>query len=168
MCLLSKMSNTLRVIIISIIVSLISVSLSKIGYINLVWIAVIVLMMTENESLAIPTALVGGIFYDVMMHNSIGVTSLCILVGVVAFLLFRAAVSGDNLVFRIISLLLLLVVAFAAEAGVSILTEGTTFSSFSDFIYWWKYVITHALLVGVFISILGGMRGVINSEEKLN
>ncbi|MFH1547282.1 MAG: hypothetical protein ABIC57_02240 [bacterium] len=161
------MSNFLKIMIISVIGALANVALTRVGYINLIWIFVVVLLMTENDVLAIPVAILGGFLFDVMIHNSVGTTSLAILIGVLVFLLARAALSGDNIIFQIFSIVLLFIGAFSSEAVISILTEGTKYSSVADFLYWWKYVISHSVLVWLFTSALGGIRGVINSEKKI-
>jgi hypothetical protein len=161
------MNSILKLIGISILIAIVNVSISNIGYINLIWIMTIVFLLTENENFAIAYAVLGGGLYDIMMHNSIGETSLAVLIGVIVFLIFRALVSGDNYIFRAVSVVLLLVVTFSARVVISILIDGSVYSSIGDFMYWWKYVITHSILVGIFIGIFGGMRGIISSEKKI-
>ena len=161
------MNNILKLVGISIFKAIVNVSFTRIGYVNLIWILTIVFLLTENENFAVSYAVIGGIIYDILMHNNIGETSLAILVGVMVFLLFRALISGDNVVFRVISVVLILVVAFSVSGVLSIIIDGSTYSSLRDFMWWWKYAITHSLFVWVFIGILGGMRGIITSEKKI-
>lgn len=167
MCLLLKMSKALKIFGIALLISLLNVSFTRLGFINLVWILTAVFLLTENESFAISFAMVSGFMFDVFMHNSVGVTSLSILIGILGVLALRAIVSGDNIVFKSTSIVVLFIFAFSAKALIDILLEDTSYRSLIDFVYWWKYLISHALLVGIFTVLLGGMRGVISSEKKI-
>lgn len=157
----------LKLILLSILVAVLNVGISNIGYVNLVLIVTAVLLIKEDESLSIFFAVVGGFIFDVLMHNSIGETSFCILVGVIVFLLFKALVSSDSLVFKVLSVVILVTVVFASNAGISILIEDTRYSSFRDFVYWWKDVIIHSLIIGLFLVVSGGVSEVVSSEKKI-
>ncbi len=161
------MSNALKIFGIALLISLLNVSFTRIGFINLVWILTVVFLLTENESFAISFAMVAGFMFDVFMHNSVGITSLSILIGILGFLALRSIVSGDNIAFKSASIVVLLIFAFSAKALVDILLEDTSYRSLVDFVYWWRYLISHSLLVGIFTFLLGGMRGVISSKRRI-
>jgi hypothetical protein len=161
------MRNILKIILVSLSASLVGVGLSRIGYINVILILAFVFFLTDNQLFAVSFAMVGGFIFDLLMHDSVGMTSLAILLGFLLYLGIKSLFSGEGLVFDIVSGVFSLFLVFAVEAGIDIVLMGVEYSSIWDFMYWWKYLLSHTLLIGVAVVLLGGVRGAVHKGKKI-
>lgn len=161
------MKNVLKIFGLSILVSIIGVGISKISYINLIWVFTIAFFLTGNTRFAVSFSVVGGFMYDLFLHNNVGVTSLAILLGILIYLGIRSLFSGDGLIYQIMSVIFSVFFSFVIKASVEMLTESIRYESISDFFYWITDFIVHSIAVGVIIWILGGIRGAVNQNKKI-
>ena len=142
--------------------ALLSVGLSFIGDLNLVWIVVIVLMLSELEVMAVIFAVVSGFFMDVFLHANIGATSISILIGLAFYVLAKSVRIGGRVYEKVLLVIIVLTVSFVVDAVVRDLIGDGSLVTLSV-----EYLLPDVLWHGVGVAIgIGMIRYVEGGESR--
>lgn len=161
------MKRAIIILILSVSVSILSLAVSQIAYLNLVWIMAAALFITENDNFALPFCLISGFLFDILMHLSVGTTSICLLLGVIFYTGFKIIFSSDSFYYKFFSAILFLFVTFASKAIADVVIEGRTYSSVLDFFYWIRYFPFHLVILWLTVLLINWIGATFVGERKI-
>jgi len=118
------MRKILIIIAVSFVIALLNLGLTSVTSLSLIWLVVVGLLFVEWEDYAIVFALLSGLFFDIMKHGDVGITSLGILIGGVIYVLAKSLGLGRHVWQKIVAALLIFLVAFGADALLHLFLEG--------------------------------------------
>ena len=123
------MRKLFAVIIGSLVLALLSVGVSYVGYIELVWVFAVGLFISGHEEEGLGVAVLSGFLFDVMMHGNVGFTSLSILVGIAVYVLAKWLGLFDRTWQKVGVVLMVYVVAYLVEFGLRNIVEHAGFDA---------------------------------------
>lgn len=127
------MRKVVLLILASVVLALLNLGFSFVSEINLVWVAVVALMVVGFEDLGIAVALVAGIVFDIFLHSNVGTTSLAILIPSGVCVLARFTGFGERLWQKVILVFVMLLFAGLIASLELALLESIPFELVGDF-----------------------------------
>ena len=121
------MRTFLAVLIGSLVLAFLSIGLSYIGYVELLWVAVVALFVSDHEDEALGIAVLSGFLFDVMMHGNVGFTSLSILAGLAVYIAAKGFGFADRAWQKVVVVVLVFVTAFLVEFGLRSIVDPVGF-----------------------------------------
>ncbi|MEA3357681.1 MAG: hypothetical protein U9Q67_04595 [Patescibacteria group bacterium] len=149
------MRSALKLVCISLLVALLNVALSFVSGINLVWVLAVALLLAELEVTGIYFALVSGFIFDMMMHDSLGSTSIAVLSALTVYVVIRSAGFGESSLQKYVLIILSMFLTFVFSSLLGWALGDVSYSSWIEFFSWiYVWLVNSGICVVLYLFIV--------------